>query len=813
MSETKKVPYAGIGLYGYDTTTKAKPIPFPAGGGEGMDSEEVQEQIDKSIKDLPTDEEVQEKIDEAIEQLPPDKYLKSVAYDSANHAMVYVFVTEEGESTVSVPIETGQELALSAMDEADDAKSVAESAQEVAESAQSVADEAKNVAESAQTAAESAQEKAESAQTVADSSKEIAESALTVANEAKETADSAKTTAENAQEAVQSAQTVADEAKSAAESAQTVAAEAKTTAEDAQAVAQSAQTTAEEAKNTADSAKTIADEAKAQALTAESKADDAKAAAESAQTAANEASSKADAADAKADEAKTAAQTADSKAVEAGEVAASAGTKAEEAISKAEEAKTGAELAYTKAEEAKAAVDAADEVISGIQSTIEVLSDGINSAMTLAGEAKSDAEGADVKAEEAKTAANEAEIKAVSALTEIEVVNSTLETINSSLEGLATDLSSANTEISDLKATFEEHDAECEAEIANLSGMIADEAAARETFDAEIGPKVENALLDINSVSAMATANETNIARNNGRINVLENDEILISGDLQTTISSLQEQIFELLELKKAISQASATNGIKVTYHADTYAELEDALKVNGIVKLEADIDENKRIVPSTLSSNNTTLNLNGKNLTLGVMDGGSGGYGIITRGSMVMTVQGTGVVENRNTAATESYNYEIFKVDGSSTLNLNGGTYKTNTDQPIAVLNTTGCTCNISGANTTLIAGTSPGAGSECIFVDNGTLNIYNGKFRVDGVAEPQFLLNCRDTNYRAGTAKINVYGGKFYGFNPANNTAEGPDTSFIPEGYTATVTESQETIDGVTYTVYTVKTTKNAE
>ena len=126
---------------------------------------------------------------------------------------------------------------------------------------------------------------------------------------------------------------------------------------------------------------------------------------------------------------------------------------------------------------------------------------------------------------------------------------------------------------------------------------------------------------------------------------------------------------------------------------------------------------------------------------------------------------------------------------------------------------NTTGCTCNISGANTTLIAGTSPGAGSECIFVDNGTLNIYNGKFRVDGVTEPQFLLNCRDTNYRAGTAKINVYGGKFYGFNPANNTAEGPDTSFIPEGYTATVTESQETIDGVTYTVYTVKTTKNTE
>ena len=756
MSETKKVRYAGIGLYGYDTTTKAKPIPFPS-GGEGMDPEEVQKQIDKSIEGLPTDEEVQEKIDDAIEQLPPDKYLKSVNYNKDTHEMVYVFVTESGESTVVTEIDTGQELAISALTEASNAQSMAQSAEDTAQSAQTVAANAENTAQSAQDAAQSAQ-----------------------------------TTAENAQNAAQSAQTLADSAKEIAESALTVANESINVAYNAKAVAEetenkaiTAQQTAESAQTEAENAKTIANEANTSAT--------------SAQTAANEAVSKADAADVKADEAKTAAQAADTKAVEATEVATSANTKAAEAISKAEEALTAANGADAKADEAKVASQAANESVSGLQDTVNELSESVESAKTMATNAKSASEEASAKADEANS-------KAESALTNIE-------SINYVLDGFKDDIASANTEISDLRTIFEEHDAECEAQIELLSGLIADEASARESKDAEIVQKADNLAMDVETVSAMATANEANIQSNLGRINNIENNEVLMSGDIQTTIESLQQQVSELLELKKAISQAAPTNGIKVTYHVDTYAEMEDALKVNGIVKMEADIDENKRIVPSTLSSNNTTLNLNGKNLTLGVMDGGATGYGIITRGSMTMTVQGNGVVQNRNTGASESYNYEVFKVDGSSTLNLNGGTYKTNTDQPIAVLNTTGCTCNISGSNTTLIAGTREGGGEEVIFVENGTLNIYNGKFRVDGIAEPQFLLNCRDANYRAGTAKINVYGGKFYGFNPANNTAEGPNTSFIPEGYTATVTETQETIDGVTYTVYTVKTTKNSD
>ena len=49
-------------------------------------------------------------------------------------------------------------------------------------------------------------------------------------------------------------------------------------------------------------------------------------------------------------------------------------------------------------------------------------------------------------------------------------------------------------------------------------------------------------------------------------------------------------------------------------------------------------------------------------------------------------------------------------------------------------------------------------------------------------------------------GKANIVVYGGKFYDFDPHNNTAEGPNTNFCAEGYT---TVSEE-IDG--HIVYTV-------
>lgn len=64
---------------------------------------------------------------------------------------------------------------------------------------------------------------------------------------------------------------------------------------------------------------------------------------------------------------------------------------------------------------------------------------------------------------------------------------------------------------------------------------------------------------------------------------------------------------------------------------------------------------------------------------------------------------------------------------------------------------------------------------------------NIYGGVFETEG--DPAHLLNIKDDDRARATFK--VYGGTFVGFNPADNTAEGPHTNFVAEGYKSVETK----------------------
>jgi len=93
--------------------------------------------------------------------------------------------------------------------------------------------------------------------------------------------------------------------------------------------------------------------------------------------------------------------------------------------------------------------------------------------------------------------------------------------------------------------------------------------------------------------------------------------------------------------------------------------------------------------------------------------------------------------------------------------------------------------------------------AHTHVLYAYSGTINVYGGSFKLldetpdlDPNGHHKFLLNCYDANYTNGTAKINVYGGKFYNFNPAVSYSEpGGPVSFVADGYH--VVESVE--DGV--------------
>lgn len=75
-----------------------------------------------------------------------------------------------------------------------------------------------------------------------------------------------------------------------------------------------------------------------------------------------------------------------------------------------------------------------------------------------------------------------------------------------------------------------------------------------------------------------------------------------------------------------------------------------------------------------------------------------------------------------------------------------------------------------------------------DMIYASGGTITINSGNF-VSGT--PAWTLNCNDTSYKNGTAKIIVTGGTFVGFDPANNKAEGEGTSFVAAGYVSNMNE----------------------
>ena len=104
-----------------------------------------------------------------------------------------------------------------------------------------------------------------------------------------------------------------------------------------------------------------------------------------------------------------------------------------------------------------------------------------------------------------------------------------------------------------------------------------------------------------------------------------------------------------------------------------------------------------------------------------------------------------------------------------------------------------------------------------EAIFVNAGTVNVYEGNF-AGGVAV--YVINNGIANIYGGTfeggehqgsywplneydatrsaTEINVYGGSFLNFDPSNNAAEGAGTNFVAEGYKVS---SETTADGNTW------------
>ena len=206
------------------------------------------------------------------------------------------------------------------------------------------------------------------------------------------------------------------------------------------------------------------------------------------------------------------------------------------------------------------------------------------------------------------------------------------------------------------------------------------------------------------------------------------------------------------------------------TYPVVNVTELKEALTNGGVVAVTKDIQTNNiedTAAARIVISQPTTLNLEKK---------------IITPNNM----------GNNNT------NFCALIVDADTTINAgeNGGIDTgVNGGYGINVRN---------GATLTINGGYYYGGGTA-VQVQKGTLIINGGTFACEPYSNPtygyNFLINCLDSAYKNGTAKVVIQGGTFINFDPSNCTAEGAGTNFVADGYK--VVSAPQTNGDVWYTV----------
>lgn len=292
-------------------------------------------------------------------------------------------------------------------------------------------------------------------------------------------------------------------------------------------------------------------------------------------------------------------------------------------------------------------------------------------------------------------------------------------------------------------------------------------------------------LTEHQDISALATKEEVNkldekiegidltpyatIEDTNTKLELKADKEVTYTKEqVDAIVAEKQTEIDKIISDYKKLKEIVGDLGGDVEYSVPADGKLTDMLKKSGIIKLTEDVESNTYTGGIT-SKNITTLNLNGKTITTTANT--TTNPSIMVRGTQQFTIQGSGTLNANGHIAIEA--------NGEDAVITLGGTAF---GRPTYVTNREG----------------------ELIYSYLGTINITNGVFRNDN-ENKKFLLNCYDANYKNGTAKIVVTGGKFYDFDPANNTSEGEGTSYVPEGYVSV--ESTETIDGVEHKVYTVK------
>ena len=239
----------------------------------------------------------------------------------------------------------------------------------------------------------------------------------------------------------------------------------------------------------------------------------------------------------------------------------------------------------------------------------------------------------------------------------------------------------------------------------------------------------------------------------------------LKSGFHANKLTVLKGNIFvNGLDIAEFVDELYTHEDCQITYaefHVtqDSNAKLMNSSLANGKIILDTDIELTKGRQLSALASGKEVIDLNGHVWKCGDTRAETSNTGsFYLRNAAQVTIKdsvGGGVFENNHS------DYLIWANGNNVVVNIESGEFRGYT---------------------------------HTLYAQAGTINVYGGTFKLlnadtmerDANNNLKFLLNCLDENYTNGTAHINVYGGKFYEFNPAVTYGEpGGPVSYVAQGY----------------------------
>lgn len=244
------------------------------------------------------------------------------------------------------------------------------------------------------------------------------------------------------------------------------------------------------------------------------------------------------------------------------------------------------------------------------------------------------------------------------------------------------------------------------------------------------------------------------------------NEIVKIDGNVNQYIS--KSQYDELIEKGKIYIMNDNGDPIVIKYDETVYymvyeGEEEEVINFNN--SSEIILKKNYYPLETVTIESSTTLYLNDKVMkgapAFKDTDGSTNSYGLLVKSGGVITIIGNGIIEARDA----NYSMAIWANGGK--VIISGGTY------------------------------INHGDGCDLIYASNGgRVEIYGGKFEATeykgveaGTGNKHSALNIKNSD--RAKSDIIVYGGRFYGFNPADNVSEpNPSDEWLashPNGFVA--------------------------